>query len=854
MYAIARRVPLQRITIVPLRLFSAEVSSINQPVNINVPGLSENVVKVPNTPVGPGASKNKEYKNPEYFCYHVESFGEAEVELVKYRLPVPSNKRPFHRTMDSKVRMAHYATKSILSNKDETREMMAVWPDIVRDITDSKISEIPDISKWMAKVLQYNVPGGKKNRGLALVYAYKLIAPSDQLTEENIRLARILAWCVELLQAFLLLLDDIEDGSLFRRNQPCWYRHNDIGLTAINDGIMLESAMYFLIRKHFKGKECYLDLIETFQHIILATAMGQSLDLLSTNFGRKPNLDLFTMDRYSSIVKYKTSYYTFILPITAAMLFAGIKDPEMLRQTKTILFEMGHCFQVQDDYLGCYGKSEVCGKDSTDIQEGKCTWLIVMALQRATSEQRKILEECYGVSDPEKVECVKQLYNDLGLPNIYSKYEEEMYNLLNTHIQQISRGLPHELFLKLLDKIYRRMSFLTIIPKIAKRFRTFLLSLIRSICAREIFYELPDTLTIDSKVQMAHNATKPILTNEDEIHEMMTIWPDIVRDITDSKILEIPDVSSWVAKVLQYNVPGGKKNRGLTLVYAYKLIAPSDQLTEDNIRLARILAWCVELFQAFMLLIDDIEDRSLYRRNQPCWYRHNNIGLAAINDGIMLECVMYFLIRKHFKGKECYLDLIETFQHNVFMTTIGQSLDLLSTNFGKKPNLDLFTMDRYNSIVKYKTSYYTFILPITAAMNFAEIKDPEMFRQTETILFEMGPLFQIQDDYLGCYGKSEVIGKVDTDIQEGKCTWLIVNALERATSEQRKILEKCYGVSDPEKIECVRQLYNDLGLPNIYSKYEEETYNLLKTHIQQLHSLPHDLFLKLLDNIYHRKS
>ncbi|XP_029659544.1 uncharacterized protein LOC115233337 isoform X1 [Formica exsecta] len=98
LHVIARRVRLQAITIVPLRTYSAEASSINQyAVNTNVPGLSENVVKVPNTPVGPGASKNKEYKNPEYFCYHVESFGEAEVELAKYRLPVPSNKKPFHR-------------------------------------------------------------------------------------------------------------------------------------------------------------------------------------------------------------------------------------------------------------------------------------------------------------------------------------------------------------------------------------------------------------------------------------------------------------------------------------------------------------------------------------------------------------------------------------------------------------------------------------------------------------------------------------------------------------------------------------------------------------------------------------
>ena len=64
----------------------------------------------------------------------------------------------------------------------------------------------------------------------------------------------------------------------------------------------------------------------------------------------------------------------------------------MFRQTRTIMLEMGQFFQIQDDYLGCYGTADVIGKDSTDIEEGKCTWLIVVALQRATLEQRKILD------------------------------------------------------------------------------------------------------------------------------------------------------------------------------------------------------------------------------------------------------------------------------------------------------------------------------------------------------------------------------------------------------------------------------------------------------------------------------
>jgi len=63
----------------------------------------------------------------------------------------------------------------------------------------------------------------------------------------------------------------------------------------------------------------------------------------------------------------------------------------MFAQAKTILLEIGLLFQVQDDYLGCFEVSKF-GKDNTDIKEGKCTWLVVKALQRASPEQRKMLE------------------------------------------------------------------------------------------------------------------------------------------------------------------------------------------------------------------------------------------------------------------------------------------------------------------------------------------------------------------------------------------------------------------------------------------------------------------------------
>ena len=56
-------------------------------------------------------------------------------------------------------------------------------------------------------------------------------------------------------------------------------------------------------------------------------------------------------------------------------------------------------------------------------------------------------------------------------------------------------------------------------------------------------------------------------------------------------------------------------------------------------------------------------------------------------------------------------------------TSLGQTLDLMSSpSGGGAPQLAHFTMDRYNAIVKYKTGYYSFYLPVALAMYMVSLQ------------------------------------------------------------------------------------------------------------------------------------
>ena len=339
---------------------------------------------------------------------------------------------------------------------------MDEFPSLVSQLTQSlREYGIPqDAIDWYEKSLNYNTPGGKLNRGLSVVDTYVILknckSPLDLPVDEYRRVA-LLGWCVELLQAYFLVADDMMDKSITRRGQPCWYRVEEVGDMAINDAFMLEAAIYCLLKRNFRDQPYYVDLLELLHDVTFQTEVGQLLDLMTA-----PefivDLNKFSLQRHSYIVIFKTAYYSFYLPVALAMYAAGVNDERDFAQAREVLLPLGEYFQIQDDYLDCFGRPEDIGKIGTDIQDNKCSWVINAALKLCSPEQRKILDENYGRKDPECEQRCKQIFYDLKLQEVYERYEEQVAARLRERIGEIdeSRGFRREVLYSFLDKVYRR--------------------------------------------------------------------------------------------------------------------------------------------------------------------------------------------------------------------------------------------------------------------------------------------------------------------------------------------------------------------------------------------------------------
>jgi len=263
-----------------------------------------------------------------------------------------------------------------------------------------------------------------------------------------------MGWCIEWLQGWLLVADDYMDSSLTRRGRPCWYKVDDVQHIAINDAFLIEMLMFKCIKRHFGQAPEYPQLVDLMIETTLQTELGQLLDLRCEHVGLKD----FTVDRWTRIVKYKTAFYSFYLPVAMAMILAGVTDRAEYDAAREILVIMGIYFQAQDDYLDAFGSAEQIGKIGTDIQDKKCGWLFVHAYHElVNTKQKAYLDKHYGnckVQTKEEQD-IKDMYKDLDLSELYKEYEAASYARIMS-LRHTVKQVPWGVFESFLKKIYKR--------------------------------------------------------------------------------------------------------------------------------------------------------------------------------------------------------------------------------------------------------------------------------------------------------------------------------------------------------------------------------------------------------------
>ena len=103
-----------------------------------------------------------------------------------------------------------------------------------------------------------------------------------------------------------------------------------------------------------------------------------------------------------------------------------------------------------------------------------------------------------------------------------------------------------------------------------------------------------------------------------------------------------PARHAYLTTLMDYTCKGGKMIRGKTVCDVAERLTPlrDVKIQEHDVAIAAAACgWGVEFMQAHFLIEDDIMDRSITRRDQPCWYNLPGVGFQkGINDGLIVQC------------------------------------------------------------------------------------------------------------------------------------------------------------------------------------------------------------------------
>jgi len=261
---------------------------------------------------------------------------------------------------------------------------------------------------------------------------------------------------------------------------------------------------------------------------------------------------------------------------------------------------------------------------------------------------------------------------------------------------------------------------------------------------------------------------------------------------------------------------GGKRLRGVLAMQSYYAHGGED----DAVALGA--ARVFEIIQTSILIVDDIADRSDMRRGGPAAHRQlADVAKAANLKGgdahygvvqtmnIAYETINLATIEllKLPVSADIARQTTRRFHENIAMTIRGQIDDIY--NEATPTVVPLSAIER---VMERKSAYYTVLSPLELGAQLAGVNTlPPNLREYS---LAAGKVFQIADDILGTFGASAATGKgSNDDIREGKQTLLAHYAFEKATPQQKKVLEKAFGNRKASVKQCdaVRAIFEQTG-------------------------------------------
>jgi len=188
-----------------------------------------------------------------------------------------------------------------------------------------------------------------------------------------------------------LMIDDIEDGSEYRRGKPCTYKIYGLDI-AVNAG----NAMYYLpllplIEKREKlSSEKTSRIYDVYAQEMINLSLGQAMDI-AWHRGLA-DADNIGEEDYLQMCAYKTGTLARMSAKIAGVL-ADAKD-EFVEKLGLFAENVGVAFQIQDDVLDLTSNefAEKKGGRGQDITEGKRSLIVIHTLKVAkTVDKRRLV-------------------------------------------------------------------------------------------------------------------------------------------------------------------------------------------------------------------------------------------------------------------------------------------------------------------------------------------------------------------------------------------------------------------------------------------------------------------------------